>query len=172
MPLINCPDCGKEVSTSAVACPNCGRPMGQAASAPAPAPAPAPTPVAPKQSWGCGQIGCAAVAIFALLVFIVNLVSDSPGGGGAGSQESSHDAVGAYTICQQFLKERLKAPKTADFPFESYRDVTQDLGEGRYRVRSYVDSQNSFGAMIRTKYDCTVQWVSGDQWRLENLATD
>lgn len=27
MALINCPDCGKEVSTSAVACPNCGHPM-------------------------------------------------------------------------------------------------------------------------------------------------
>jgi hypothetical protein len=27
MALINCPECGKEVSTSAVACPNCGHPL-------------------------------------------------------------------------------------------------------------------------------------------------
>jgi hypothetical protein len=27
MALITCPDCGREVSTEAVACPNCGRPM-------------------------------------------------------------------------------------------------------------------------------------------------
>lgn len=28
MALISCPDCGKEVSEQAPACPNCGRPMG------------------------------------------------------------------------------------------------------------------------------------------------
>lgn len=29
MPLIKCPDCGKEFSDQARACPNCGRPFGQ-----------------------------------------------------------------------------------------------------------------------------------------------
>jgi hypothetical protein len=28
MPLTTCPDCGREISTSAPACPNCGRPAG------------------------------------------------------------------------------------------------------------------------------------------------
>lgn len=27
MPLVACPDCGKQVSTEAAACPGCGRPM-------------------------------------------------------------------------------------------------------------------------------------------------
>jgi uncharacterized OB-fold protein len=27
MPLIKCPDCNKEISSSAPTCPNCGRPM-------------------------------------------------------------------------------------------------------------------------------------------------
>ena len=27
MPLIQCPDCGKEVSNAAPTCPNCGRPI-------------------------------------------------------------------------------------------------------------------------------------------------
>lgn len=31
MPLINCPDCGKEVSPAAPSCPGCGRPMKQVA---------------------------------------------------------------------------------------------------------------------------------------------
>ena len=26
MPLMNCPDCGKEISDSAISCPNCGLP--------------------------------------------------------------------------------------------------------------------------------------------------
>jgi hypothetical protein len=29
MPLINCPDCGKEVSGKAKTCPNCGRPINK-----------------------------------------------------------------------------------------------------------------------------------------------
>jgi len=34
MALIKCPDCGKEVSTSAESCPNCGRPMSTAIQCP------------------------------------------------------------------------------------------------------------------------------------------
>ncbi|SRR5258708_7794258 len=30
MPLIGCPDCGKQVSSEAPTCPGCGRPMKQA----------------------------------------------------------------------------------------------------------------------------------------------
>jgi len=40
MPIVNCPDCGREVSTLAPACPHCGRPS-PAMAAPAAPPAPA-----------------------------------------------------------------------------------------------------------------------------------
>ena len=49
MPLVPCPDCGREISASAPACPHCGRPMGEAS------PAGPPKPVA----------GIAAVLVFA-----------------------------------------------------------------------------------------------------------
>jgi len=42
MPLISCPDCGREVSDAAPACPHCGRPFQVAT----PAAAAAPKPVA------------------------------------------------------------------------------------------------------------------------------
>jgi hypothetical protein len=46
MALINCPECGRQVSTEAPACPACGFPVA-ARSSPKPAPAPAPrTPAA------------------------------------------------------------------------------------------------------------------------------
>jgi len=41
MPLTTCPDCGREVSTSAPACPHCGRPNAPAVAAPQTAAAPA-----------------------------------------------------------------------------------------------------------------------------------
>ncbi len=45
MALINCPECEKQISDKAPACPNCGVPLGD--------PSPAPT------STGTGSIGCA-----------------------------------------------------------------------------------------------------------------
>lgn len=34
MALIECPECGKEISENATACPNCGNPMGHPISEP------------------------------------------------------------------------------------------------------------------------------------------
>ena len=50
----------------------------------------------------------------------------------------------------------LKAPSTAKFPRTSDDQVT-DMGGGTFEIKSYVDAQNSFGAMIRTRYTCSVK---------------
>jgi hypothetical protein len=59
MPLITCPDCGKEISTAANACPSCGRPMAAPA---VPLPSPAPSP----RKRGCLR---AFLVIVGILVF-------------------------------------------------------------------------------------------------------
>lgn len=46
MPLIACPDCAREVSDAAPACPHCGRPFHAPPSAPSAAPTAAPKPIA------------------------------------------------------------------------------------------------------------------------------
>lgn len=46
MPLVTCPDCGKQVSTSAHACPHCGRPFSSS-------PASTPASARRKDSSGC-----------------------------------------------------------------------------------------------------------------------
>ena len=43
---------------------------------------------------------------------------------------------------------------------------------GRYKVSTYVDAQNSFGAMIRTDFICEVTHTSGDSYHLESLVMD
>ena len=48
--------------------------------------------------------------------------------------------------------------------------MVQHLGDNRYRVSSYVDSKNPFGATIRTNYDCTVERTWED-WKLISLET-
>jgi hypothetical protein len=49
MALTKCEDCGHDVSTSATACPNCGRPLDASPAATRQTVAPAPTPVASPQ---------------------------------------------------------------------------------------------------------------------------
>ena len=67
--------------------------------------------------------------------------------------------VMAKTICEMRVKDTLKAPSTADFPF--FSQATFD-GSRRATLSSYVDAQNGFGAMIRTSFVCTVEYGGGD----------
>ena len=39
-------------------------------------------------------------------------------------------------------------------------------------VTSWVDSQNSFGATMRTKYQMTVERKSDGDWTIESVITD
>lgn len=59
------------------------------------------------------------------------------------------------TFAKEYVKQNLKAPSTAEFsgsflsPFDGWE--MQQSGT-TYKVKSYVDSQNSFGAMVRTQF--------------------
>lgn len=77
--------------------------------------------------------------------------------------------------CRKFMERSLKAPSTAEF--QSVNDFSAELyvseGDGghfSYKVAGYVDAQNSFGAKIRTRFNCAVRKV-GDTWQLVELTT-
>lgn len=84
--------------------------------------------------------------------------------------DGSGDVHGAWAYMQLFVEEHLKSPQTADFPFGGYQHV-KDLGGGRYEVNSHVDSQNSFGAQIRTRFKGEIRKGHGE-WYLESLNFD
>lgn len=84
-------------------------------------------------------------------------------------REKTGNHVGAYVYMQMFVKERLKSPKSADFPGPA-SEFCRPLGDYRYRVDAYVDATNSFGAEIRTKFSGIIkQNVGSDSWTLESL---
>lgn len=93
------------------------------------------------------------------------------GDGGSDSTRAGHDEVSAFTMCQSFVEDRLRAPSSADWPC-CYTDFTTHLGDGRYRVQTYVDAQNAFGAQIRSDVMCVVEWAGGDRWRLEEISVE
>ncbi len=76
--------------------------------------------------------------------------------------------IDAVLVCQKWVKENLKAPSTAEFPQINKAKITK-LADTTWRVVSYVDAQNSFGAMIRTYYDCETTYLGKDKWQLLKL---
>lgn len=58
---------------------------------------------------------------------------------------------GAQSACEDWVRDQLKAPSTADFT-----GVTT-VGSGPWVVTGSVDAQNSFGAKIRNTWTCNVR---------------
>ena len=52
---------------------------------------------------------------------------------------------------QMIVEDYLKAPSTAEYPGSDGYTVIK-ISDHEYKVAAYVDSENSFGAMIRSKY--------------------
>jgi hypothetical protein len=158
MALKPCRECGREISTEAPSCPHCGAPVATKPSA------------EEKNGAGCWGVGCASLVV----VFVI--FAAIGGGGDSGQPEVGEGPrwSGAWVVCEDFVRQRLRAPSTAEFPSawsDNSRFVT-DLGGGKFRVSAYVDAQNGFGAQIRNNFVCTVQWTGGSNYRLENLTID
>lgn len=88
-----------------------------------------------KSRWGAGAI---VITIAALSV--AGCSSNSPD---RGSEES-------IAQCETRIERLLKAPATADF------NSTASTNGTEWTVKGDVDSQNSFGANVRSTYQCTV----------------
>lgn len=65
----------------------------------------------------------------------------------------------AYVMAQNFIRVALKSPSTADFPFTDYKYKQTD--SVTHVVQSYVDSENGFGAMVRSNYTITLEFKGG-----------
>ena len=77
----------------------------------------------------------------------------------------------AYIMIEDHVKNRLVSPASATFPSrsEGRMNHVQNLGNQRYRINSYADSQNRFGATLRTRFVGEIRQISNDTWRLESL---
>lgn len=148
-----CPECATEIPVEAKKCPHCRS----------------------KISASTEKSKRVLVGII-LISFCVSLMAIGAAGDSAPSVPAVQDPseIIAFAVSQGFVESTLKAPSTAKF--SSQRDVA-DLGEGRYRVRSYVDSQNGFGAMIRSDWETVLKYNQGDpyessSWTFERVVID
>lgn len=77
--------------------------------------------------------------------------------------------IEAFVMSQQYVERKLRCPSTAKFPLAG-ASHTVITGAGNYLTSSYVDSQNGFGAMGRTRYYCELKHnEESDSWKLISL---
>lgn len=81
-----------------------------------------------------------------------------PGGG-----SSPGDSREAVAQCEGFADKRLKAPATADY------NLSATESDGAWRVVGTVDSENSFGAKVRSDVRCVMHFTS-DQAVLDDIS--
>lgn len=162
MSLHPCPSCRKSISASAEACPRCGHPL--------------------KIGWVTAQAGAAetkfrsrqvkiGVILFSLvaLAVFVNHIETRPKETPEQRRErycSNDSIISASFWAQDFVRQHLKAPSTAEFSANSSKYV----GNCEFAATGFVDAQNSFGAKIRSRYLVRLEYDPiGDKWRELNV---
>lgn len=76
-------------------------------------------------------------------------------------RELTNARVKTVVLCENEMNRRLRSPGTADYPFGHVTTVTA-VAANRYQLVSYVDAQNGFGALVRSRFGCVVEG-SGEQ---------
>ena len=80
-----------------------------------------------------------------------------------------NDEISAFVMSQHFIKNNLRAPATAQFPYSGDAQIAK-TGECTFRVQSYVDAQNGFGALIRSRTQVDMEYFpSSDTWLGRNV---
>ncbi len=102
------------------------------------------------------------VTILGLIIGIVQCVSPSK------SKQEDTDSYGhtksdVQLIAKSEIRDRLKAPSTAEF---EWSPTTKRLGNS-WTVSGYVDAQNSFGAMIRSNYSIKITFSGKDDYKVD-----
>lgn len=73
-----------------------------------------------------------------------------------------------YAFAKSFVKDYLVSPKTAEFaPISEARCVLLP-DQKTWKIISFVDSQNNFGAVVRTKWYVKII-DTGDGWKLLDI---
>lgn len=85
-------------------------------------------------------------------------------GGEQDGRGPSGDRAMARVMCEDFVKERLVSPTSADFS----RPDVRNAGGSDYWVAGSVDADNRMGAAIRIDYECIVR-NEGDSWVLVDM---
>jgi len=81
----------------------------------------------------------------------------------------------AFVMSQEFVRRRLKAPSTAEFPYITNDQVAVSTkADCTFRVVAWVDAQNGFGAQIRSRYVVDLKLIDDEAgtWQAIDVRID
>lgn len=96
-----------------------------------------------------------------------NSSSSSSSGSSSKKQDDDEIKASVYVLAKKCVKNHLKAPSTAKFS-EMWECAFQKGDRNIYMMTGYVDSQNSYGAMLQEQWSIMAE-VSGDKVSLVML---
>jgi len=103
-----------------------------------------------------------------LLTFVVPFIIPEPKED-PNAWKTKDNTTMAYVMMQDFVKRDLVSPSSAKFEWITEPDCKISKDGFDYSISSWVDSQNSFGALIRTRFSGVVRQIDKDNWRLVEL---
>lgn len=111
-------------------------------------------------------IGCLGLFGIGIVLAIIGQITGPSKNGPVGSGSPPRYGEPPLSICEPAVSRRLKSPGSAKFSglFDTRRT---NIG-GTYHIFGWVDSQNSFGALLRTRYVCDVRGGSNG-WVVTNV---
>ena len=89
---------------------------------------------------------------FIIFLVVIFMVMCSPSKDKKKSKQNLYQEC--YYYSQELVKDKLKSPKSSDFPWYSDNFIS-DKGN-KIIVSAYVDADNSFGANVRVQYTATI----------------
>ena len=136
-----CPACRKDIDSKAIKYPYCQ---------------------SDTRSWvKKHQVGLIILAVIFVPIFMSGLTAspttNTPAQRTAEeiASQKKHDFA---ALAKQEVEFRLKAPSTAKF--NTSPTITEE--NGIYSISSWVDSENSYGAMIRSTWSAKAHYIGGD----------
>lgn len=112
---------------------------------------------------GCLVVVLGFIGLCALGTIAQQMKSPEERAKDAAAQEELHTEVGAHSAAEAFVTESLKSPASAKFPSIVHWSITRSKKDkAEWLVSSYVDSQNSFGADLRTTFVVILRHKGGD----------
>ena len=157
MALIHCPECAATVSEAASACPQCGYEL---------TPDVVETQKEQEAKDARKNTILQVIALgggLAIALVLINLFGTSQQ-----SRQDYDNPAMAITMAKSFVRDHLKSPSSASFPwsFDEYQ-ASSSLG-GKWTVSGYVDAVNGFNANIRTPWSLEMK-DEGRSWRLLSI---
>ena len=156
-----CEHCGKEIDDKEVFCKHCGSKINEAKNE-------------DKNKEEDHKPNTKTKSIISIVVtlvifaIIVGVAFTCCGGGDSKSDKEGHSEVEAWVAAKIEVEDNLKSPKTASFPW-SYEEYVTKINDNDFKVKSYVDSENSFGALVRTQFRCYVTHLGNLKYKVEDL---